>query len=213
MGYRFGVAVPVFTERKCLGFYSVMFQSSYNWDDCESRQMLLIGHLLGAIIKRAQIENTLPPIIAYRQYDHLLDDICSNLLLRLRGNCACRMPVEIQASGEGASDAISTRKGKALREPRARATIRLPEQEALEGRAGGRMSFPHAGDGADAKLTEREIEVLQGVVDGLTNKAISKRLYISEATVKRHLAHLIQKTQSRNRAHLAALALRSGYAQ
>ncbi|MBW5486761.1 response regulator [Streptomyces bambusae] len=42
-------------------------------------------------------------------------------------------------------------------------------------------------------LTKRELEVLQLVADGLSNQQISKRLFLSQATVKSHLVHIYAK--------------------
>lgn len=45
----------------------------------------------------------------------------------------------------------------------------------------------------DQTLTAREIQLLQYLAEGLSNKEIGTRLYISEATVKTHLVHIFQK--------------------
>ncbi|MEJ2886108.1 helix-turn-helix domain-containing protein [Actinomycetospora aeridis] len=50
------------------------------------------------------------------------------------------------------------------------------------------------------ELTDRELEVLVGVVDGLTNGEIGKRLYLSEDTVKSHLVRVLRKLGVTNRA-------------
>jgi DNA-binding CsgD family transcriptional regulator len=42
-------------------------------------------------------------------------------------------------------------------------------------------------------LTERELEVLQLVAEGLTNREIARRLFISPATVRTHLEHVFEK--------------------
>ena len=54
--------------------------------------------------------------------------------------------------------------------------------------------------------TAREIEVLQLVADGLVNREIGERLYLSEETVKSHVRHLLAKLQARSRAHAVAVA-------
>ncbi|WP_455352202.1 response regulator [Streptomyces sp. SYSU K217416] len=59
-------------------------------------------------------------------------------------------------------------------------------------------------------LTKRELEVLQLVGDGLSNQQISKRLFLSQATVKSHLVHIYAKlgVDSRTAAVAAAGARR-----
>ena len=56
----------------------------------------------------------------------------------------------------------------------------------------------------------REIEVLQLVADGLVNREIGVRLFLSEETVKSHVRHLLAKLQARSRAHAVAVGFRRG---
>jgi len=58
--------------------------------------------------------------------------------------------------------------------------------------------------------TGREIEVLQLVADGLVNREIGQRLFLSEETVKSHVRHLLAKLQARSRAHAVAVGFRRG---
>src|SRR3954449_12189704 len=58
-------------------------------------------------------------------------------------------------------------------------------------------------------LSAREREVLELVAEGLTNKAIGERLFLSEATVKTHVRNVLKKLHARNRAQAAAFAARS----
>jgi DNA-binding NarL/FixJ family response regulator len=58
--------------------------------------------------------------------------------------------------------------------------------------------------------TNREIEVLQLISDGLVNREIGQRLFLSEETVKSHVRHLLAKLQARSRAHAVAVGFRRG---
>ncbi len=60
------------------------------------------------------------------------------------------------------------------------------------------------------ELTEREVEVLTLVAQGLSNSEIADQLYISPATVKTHVAHLLAKLDCRDRVQLVILAYRAG---
>lgn len=59
-------------------------------------------------------------------------------------------------------------------------------------------------------LTEREREVLQLVMEGLSNRDIGQKLCITESTVKRHLHNILEKLHLDNRVQAAAYAVRKG---
>ena len=60
-----------------------------------------------------------------------------------------------------------------------------------------------------ADLTPREQEVLELMVEGLTNPEIAGRLSISRATASSHVSHILQKLDVSNRAEAIVLAVRS----
>ena len=66
------------------------------------------------------------------------------------------------------------------------------------------------GRASSDELTEREVDILRALVDGLSNSQIGKRLYLSESTVKTHIQHLLAKTGCENRTQLAVTARASG---
>ncbi len=59
-------------------------------------------------------------------------------------------------------------------------------------------------------LTPRELELLQLVADGHSNKAIAQTLSISENTVKYHMKNILQKLGVQNRTEAVTLAIRTG---
>lgn len=62
-----------------------------------------------------------------------------------------------------------------------------------------------------SRLTPREQQVLTLVAQGMSNQEIKNALVLSEATVKTHVARILMKTGSRDRASAVALAWRSGF--
>lgn len=60
------------------------------------------------------------------------------------------------------------------------------------------------------RLTERELEVLEAVADGLDNAAVARRLFVSQATVKTHLNHVFSKLGVTNRTAAVSEARRRG---
>ena len=73
----------------------------------------------------------------------------------------------------------------------------IPAQPA----AAGREIFPLV-----EPLSERELEVLALVAEGLTNGEIAQKLYIAVGTVKRHLTNINQKLGSSNRTQAVTIA-------
>ncbi|PSO47663.1 MAG: DNA-binding response regulator [Actinobacteria bacterium QS_8_72_14] len=58
------------------------------------------------------------------------------------------------------------------------------------------------------KLTEREMEVLRLVAQGMNNRAIAKELYISENTVKNHVRNMLEKLHLHSRMEAVVYAVR-----
>ena len=62
-------------------------------------------------------------------------------------------------------------------------------------------------------LTQREIEVLKLVVDGLSNRQIAEKLTISKSTVKNHVSRILGKLDATNRVEATRIAIDAGLVQ
>jgi NarL family two-component system response regulator LiaR len=62
-------------------------------------------------------------------------------------------------------------------------------------------------------LTEREVEVLKLLAQGLANEDIAVRLFIGERTVRTHVSNILRKLHIANRTQAALYALRTGLAK
>jgi DNA-binding NarL/FixJ family response regulator len=72
--------------------------------------------------------------------------------------------------------------------------------------------LPSARSEADleAPLTVRELDVLRGMTQGITNQKIAEELGISYETVKEHVQHILKKTGLTDRTQVAVWAVRKG---
>jgi len=59
-------------------------------------------------------------------------------------------------------------------------------------------------------LSDRELDVVNAVAEGLNNKEIAKKLFLSEGTVKNHITHALNKLNLRDRTQLAIYAIKRG---
>jgi two-component system, NarL family, response regulator len=88
--------------------------------------------------------------------------------------------------------------------------------EAVRAVAAGQTLFPTeitlklAQSVAHPELTKRELEVLQCLANGRSNKEIGSILYISEATVKGHVSSILTKLEAIGRAQAIAIATKRG---
>lgn len=83
----------------------------------------------------------------------------------------------------------------------------------LAGRVALSAARLHAGEfwpGAHLGLTQRESEVLELMVRGLTNRSIARQLVVGEETVKTHVSSVYRKLETKDRAQAIAVALREG---
>ncbi len=73
---------------------------------------------------------------------------------------------------------------------------------------GHRMKATETSEDPPPALTNREIEVLRHLAEGLSTREIADTLYISVATVRTHIQNVLQKLDVHSQAQAVALALR-----
>ncbi|MCL2423727.1 MAG: response regulator transcription factor, partial [Micrococcales bacterium] len=82
--------------------------------------------------------------------------------------------------------------------------------EGLADFAGRRREGRGANPQAVASLTPRETDVLREMARGLSNSEIAESLYLSEQTVKTHVAHILTKLAVRDRTQAVVFAYENG---
>lgn len=56
---------------------------------------------------------------------------------------------------------------------------------------------------SSGRFTEREIDIIKSIADGLSNKEISKKLFISEGTARNYITSILDKTELEHRTQIA----------
>ncbi|MFH1559928.1 MAG: LuxR C-terminal-related transcriptional regulator [Chloroflexota bacterium] len=59
-------------------------------------------------------------------------------------------------------------------------------------------------------LSDRQVEILGGVAEGMSNKEIAAQLHVSDQTIKNHMTHILDKLYANDRTHAVVLAYRLG---
>ena len=73
------------------------------------------------------------------------------------------------------------------------------------------ITGPYVIDPDEHYVSPRELEILQFVTNGLSNKQIAQRLRISQQTVKNHMTSILKKLNVQDRTQAAVTALRHGW--
>lgn len=72
---------------------------------------------------------------------------------------------------------------------------------------------PQGNDDLDEPLSDREMEVLQLMAKGFSNKEIGRALWIGETTVKTHVSHILRKLGQADRTQAVLAAVKAGMVQ
>jgi two-component system, NarL family, response regulator LiaR len=83
-----------------------------------------------------------------------------------------------------------TRETVVVREAPVRVEVRMPSNGPF---------IPNAARQEELGITRRELEILQLIAAGLSNREIAERLYVSENTVKTHSGRLFEKLDAKRR--------------
>jgi DNA-binding NarL/FixJ family response regulator len=146
--------------------------------------------------RRITTEPGAPRVIILTTFDldsHVYDAIhagASGFLLKDAPRGRLAQAVRDAAAGETLIDPVVTR--------------RLVERFARRPPPGPEMPV------ALKALSEREVGVLREIAAGLSNEEIAKRLYLSPATVKTHVASILRKLGARDRVQLVVRAYETG---
>ncbi len=144
-------------------------------------------------IKRVSPRSQVIVLTSYHDDDHIFPAIRAGALSYLLKDVA---PDELAEAVRRAA------RGEAVLHPQVAARL-VQEIHAARGQA----SAPPP---AFADLTERELEVLRLIAQGLSNAAIARRLVISERTVKSHVSNILSKLHLADRTQAAVYAWQQG---
>ncbi len=146
-------------------------------------------------IKRISPRSQVIVLTSYHDDEHIFPAIRAGALSYLLKDVA---PADLLDAVRRAA------RGEAVLHPRVAARL-MQELRAEERRAPADPKPP-----AFADLTEREIEVLRLIAEGLSNAEIAARLVISERTVKSHVSNILSKLHLADRTQAAVYAWKKG---
>jgi DNA-binding NarL/FixJ family response regulator len=155
----------------------------------------------GFLLKNSSPEKLIEAVLVVAQGNALLSPDVTRRVIERFGPGS---PV-VSGSDTGASSGAGPGIGSDVHPVAAAPTRAAPgRNENAVALAAGRLPAPVA------SLTERELEVLRLLAEGLTNAEIASRLYLGDATVKTHVSKLLLKLGVRDRVQAVVFAYEHG---
>ncbi|MDW3652140.1 MAG: LuxR C-terminal-related transcriptional regulator [Bacteroidia bacterium] len=198
---KFHATVPIFIQGEKAGILNLLSKESQKLSEEQLSMLNTISELIGIAIQRTRLQDLysshLPENnhsireILGRVLTPRLDELSSNLL-KFKSELpeSERINASLELLEEIAEQIALIRQGLHKEQKK--------QEKAIQ------FQYP------SSPLTSRELEVLQLVRKGHTNKQIAEHLYITERTIKFHLSSILSKLQAETRTEAVDTALRRG---
>jgi len=201
---KFHATVPLFVNGEIAGLLNLLSKESQQLNEEELSLLKTIGELIGMAIQRTRLQESFGQQIPTQSkgINDVLERVFQPRLEALSSNLQ-----QLKKAAESTPGALN----QALAQVEA-----MQQQLALmKGEFTRKQTEESTKDSQDfyypaSPLTERELEVLQLVRTGNTNKQIAEKLYISERTVKFHISSIMSKLYAETRTQAVDVALRRG---
>jgi DNA-binding NarL/FixJ family response regulator len=198
-GLRYHATVPLYDQDEKIGLLNLLSEASGQLSDRQLDLLHSIGDVLSITISRTRLYEQSREAGIREERKRLARHIGKELIEQIQ-----QLKKELSLSKSPLSNA------QKLNEL-AKDLSQLAEQSIRELEATAQSSYQqHPFQYPITPLSNREMEVLELLKSGKTNKAIAAELFISERTVKFHVSTLLSKLQAQNRTDAVQIAVRRG---
>jgi len=197
-GLKFHATIPIIINDQKVGIMNLLSKQTRELSEKELTILNTISELIGTAIQRTRLQqsyaskNTEPDTSISRILDSVFSPKIETMISCLESSKSDKSKVN-----EILKEMVDLRKHLA---------ILLKEIEVLKGTGTilKELNYP------ERPLTKRELEVLNLIKKGLTNKRIGSQLFISERTVKFHTTAILSKLHAENRTEAVDIGLKRG---
>lgn len=198
-GLRYHATVPLFDGAQKIGLLNIVSEASGQLSDRQLKLLHTIGDMLSITISRTRLFEQSREAGVREERKRLARQIGRELAQQVQ-----HLKKELSISQDISA---SSRKLNSLAEQLSLLVDQsVNELEATSGTNYQQHPFQYP----TTPLSNREMEVLELLKSGKTNKAIGAELFISERTVKFHVSTLLSKLHAQNRTDAVQIALRRG---
>ena len=202
---KFHATVPLFVNGEIAGLLNLLSKESQQLNEEELSLLNTISELIGMAIQRTRLQESFGQQTATEPTgaNDVLERVFQPRLEALAANLQ-----QLQKATESTPEALNQALAQveAMQQQLALMKGEFTRKQTEENATTASNEFYYPA----SPLTERELEVLQLVRTGDTNKQIAEKLYISERTVKFHISSIMSKLYAETRTQAVDVALRRG---
>lgn len=208
-GLRYHASVPLYANQQKIGILNLLSVQSQELAPEKLQLLHTIGDLLSLSIQRALLFEQSQQSGAQIERRRLDQQMTNHLLPGIQALIDKIKAAQIWQQNQQTEQLIDSLRSAQQLSTELEALIKnsLSDIQALNqlpNPSRPPIQYPHK------PLTERELEVIQLLKSGQTNKQIATTLYISERTIKFHISSILQKLQAQNRLEAILIAAKRG---
>jgi len=202
---KFHATIPLFDKTQKIGLINLVTPTSVKFSDRQLDMLHTIGTLLSTAIIRARQFEKSKEEGALEERKRLSQSFYNKLLTNIEN-------LQIQVSGLSSNDESVTNSNQLKDLQELSSNIHALTQQTLSDLKKAATAVPSNRPllYPTTPLTKRELEVLNLLKKGKTNKAIASELFITERTIKFHVSTLLSKLDARNRTEVVRIAVERG---
>ncbi|GJM34334.1 MAG: hypothetical protein DHS20C18_33350 [Saprospiraceae bacterium] len=206
-GLRFHATIPLFSQTEKIGILNVVSAQSQQLSDAQLELLYTIGDLLCISIDRARRYELSHQAGVLEERQRLSQRLQDSLIQNIE-KVEQHISELLAASGKNADLMPALQKIQKMVQQNLEAT--KASMQALAVHANTTQATQQPLTYPYTPLTEREMEVLNLLKAGKTNKAIAADLFLSERTIKFHVSAILSKLNASNRTDAVQIAVRGG---
>lgn len=206
LNLKFHASIPIFIDQQKVGLLNLLTKESQQLSEAQLDLLNVIGELIGVTIQRTHVQGSASKRSDAGQPFH--SPILERILAYQSEQLEKLMQQASQAFANNTpkeAESLVQKGQQLLREFRAEVELILRESSE-QNHTPQQQVFAYP----STPLSPREVEVLQLVKEGLINRQIADRLFISERTVKFHISSILSKLHTKTRTEAVNVAIQRG---
>ncbi len=206
-GLKFHATIPINTHGQKVGLINLVSKKTQQLDDKQLSLLNTISELIGIAIQRTRVQEAynIKPSRGEAAFGEVIERVLQTRMDEITTNLK-KILVLLEKSDISKARELIEQSMEHATEVRGQLSLITGETEERKQAKDSNTAFHYP----TSPLTVRELEVLQLIRKGLSNKQIAAQLFLAERTIKFHITSILSKLLAANRTQAINNALQRG---